>query len=203
MELNTYIEIIGTVLSIIFLVLLINRNRYCWPFGIISSLLSIYLFISVKLYSEASLYSLYVVFGFYGWWNWTKNLESTVSDELGISQIKTKPLILYSLVGILFAAAIGYFWANYSDADFPYIDATTTSFALLATWLEARRIFQTWYFWMVLNSTSIALYFVKGLPIYAVLMLIFTAMSIWGWWSWRKELQKMAEREGFEPSEPG
>ena len=190
MELNTYVEIIGAVLSIIFLVLLIKRNRYCWPFGIISSLLSIYLFISVKLYSEASLYSFYVLFGFYGWWNWTKNLEETDLDGVAISQISVKLLIVYSFVGILFSAAIGYFWANYSDADFPYIDATTTSFALLATWLEAKRIFQTWYFWMVLNSTSIALYFVKGLPIYALLMLIFAAMSIWGWWTWRRELGK-------------
>jgi nicotinamide mononucleotide transporter len=189
MELTTYIEIIGTVFSLVFLFLLIRRNRHCWPFGIISSVLSIYLFISVKLYSEAVLYSFYVVFGFYGWWNWTLNQKKQPSDYIEIDQIGYKDVFFYVVLGTCSAVAIGYFWANFSDADFPYIDATTTSFALIATWMEAKRVFQTWYFWIILNTASIALYFVKGLPIYAFLMVIYTIMSLWGWLSWRKELK--------------
>lgn len=190
MQLTTYIEIIGTVFSILFLYLLINKNKYCWPFGIISSILSIYLFVTVKLYSEASLYGFYVIFGFYGWWNWNKNAAKNLTKEIQISEIRKAPLLIYVIAAGLLSGAIGYFWENYSDADFPYIDATTTSFALLATWLEAKRIFQTWYFWILLNAGSIVLYFVKELPIYALLMLIYSAMSIWGWWVWRKDLRE-------------
>lgn len=188
MELNSFIEIIGTLFSLLFLVLLIKRKSYCWPFGIVSSLLSIYLFIAVKLYSEASLYSFYVVFGFYGWWNWRKNKSDVKADEIQISEVTNTQLIWYVVLGTFFSAAIGMFWNSFSDASLPFIDATTTAFALLATWLEAKRVFQSWYFWIVLNAASIALYFIKDLPIYAFLMVIYTAMSAWGWWVWRKEL---------------
>ena len=49
----TAIEILSVVFNLIYLVLLIKENIWCWPNGIIASILSVYLFVEAKLYSEA------------------------------------------------------------------------------------------------------------------------------------------------------
>ena len=69
------IEILATTANLAFLVFLIREKIICWPFGIAGSLLSIYLFIDARLYSEAFLYAFYVVMGCWGWLRWHRRVE--------------------------------------------------------------------------------------------------------------------------------
>ena len=63
-------EIGAVVFNIIYLLLAMRQNRWCWPFGIVASLLSIYLFVLSQLYAESILYIYYVLAGIYGWYAW-------------------------------------------------------------------------------------------------------------------------------------
>ena len=54
------------------IILMINQKILAWPFGILGSLISIYLVWEQSLYSESILYSYYVFMGIYGWIHWTK-----------------------------------------------------------------------------------------------------------------------------------
>ena len=65
-----YLEILGVLLSLVFVVLMMLQNIWCWLFGILGSLLSIVIFIEAKLYSESILYAFYVGVGIYGWVKW-------------------------------------------------------------------------------------------------------------------------------------
>jgi nicotinamide mononucleotide transporter len=173
--------------------LLIRKSIWCWPFGILSSLLSIWLFFEVKLYSEAILYAFYVLFGIYGWYNWHQDLQSQASEnntaEIHIIRASNQFLVAGSFVAVILALGIGYLWSSRSDAAYPYADAFTTNFALLATWLESKRIFEHWFFWILINAASSAIYYLKDLHIYAALMLLYFGMSLWGWYSWRKDIR--------------
>ncbi|MGB1306957.1 MAG: nicotinamide mononucleotide transporter, partial [Flavobacteriales bacterium] len=73
MEIYFAIEVISVLFGLAFLVLLIRQNILCWWFGIVGSLLSIFLFYHTKLYSEAILYTYYVLMGFYGYYSWNNN----------------------------------------------------------------------------------------------------------------------------------
>ena len=65
------LELIAVILGLIYLILLIKEKIACWIFGILSSAISIYLFYSIQLYSEAILYFYYVIIGIYGFWLWS------------------------------------------------------------------------------------------------------------------------------------
>ena len=71
-ELSTalIVEILATAANLVFIVLLIREKILCWPFGIVGSLLSIYLFVDARLYSEAVLYLFYALMGGWGWLRW-------------------------------------------------------------------------------------------------------------------------------------
>ncbi len=174
------LEILAVLLGLAYLILMIQQNIGCWLFGILSSLISIYLFIGAKLYSEAILYSYYVLIGFYGWYVWSKprgqNLPVQTWD--GLRHFLTLCL------GLAGSWGLGYFFDQYSDADYPYADAGSTVFSFIASYMEAHKVLSGWIFWILINAFSVGLYSMKSLYIYAGLMVIYTLMSFMGYASW-------------------
>ena len=183
------IEIIGVVLNMAFLFFVLKEKKICWLFGILGSLVSIYLFYITKLYSECILFIYYVIMGFYGFYLWNR----TNGDEevLKISKWSFSRHIKIIILGILFAGLLGYYFDNYSDAQKSYLDAFTTIFSFLATYLEAKKVLSTWVFWIILNGLSIYLYFTRGLNIYSILAAIYFAASFYGYFEWKRKYNEL------------
>lgn len=91
--------------------------------------------------------------------------------------------------GVLLAALLGWYFKTNSDAENPFIDATTTSFSFLATYLEAHKVLSAWVYWIVINATSIWLYQSRGLHIYSLLMIAYAALSVLGLYQWNKKFK--------------
>ena len=182
---NTVIEIVGVVTGLLYLFLLMKENISCWLFGIISSLCGIFLFIVARLYSEAILYTYYVFMGIYGWIHWYRGGSDTA--KLPISEWKPVVHGLIIISGSFLAYTFGYFWTKYTDAAKPLIDAFTSVFSFIATYMEARKVLSGWIYWIVINAVSTWLYYNRGIKIYAVLMAVYTILSVYGWIGWRKK----------------
>ena len=176
------IELIATATSLGYLFLLIRQNIWCWPLAIVSGLLSIYLFLESKLYSESILYGYYVLIAIYGWWNWSRPKK-----PLLISTWRAPYHVVALLVGGVCSFGLGFIFVSYTDADKPYLDATTTMFSFIASILEAKKILSGWIYWIIINGVTVGLYFSKSLDIYAGLMIIYFVMSVVGYQTWRKE----------------
>jgi nicotinamide mononucleotide transporter len=120
--------------------------------------------------------------GFYGWSQWRKNTSEAKVALVDIS-LKTQ---LLALLGIPLAMILGYGLNALPGVSFAYFDAFTTVFGLWATWQESRRIRTAFHYWIPLNIASVVLYGAKGLWVYAVLMIIYSVMSVVGFIRWRK-----------------
>ena len=183
-ETNTFLEIGSVVFSLLFLFFLIRENKNCWFYGIGASLLSIFLFYRIHLYSESILYIYYVFIGFYGYFLWNKNEKD--NHTLKISQPGLSSHLLLFFIGVFSGSLLGYVFENYTDAENAYLDAFTTVFSFIASYLEARKVLTTWILWIILNGVTIYLYSQKELDWYAGLTLIYTAFSFVGYFKWRK-----------------
>jgi len=186
MKFMLILEISATVLGLIYLILLIKENIWCWFFGAISSLLSIILFYYSQLYSEAILYFYYVVMAGYGYTIWSRQLEG---KPLEISQYPFGKLLKLVILSALFGLCLGFGFYKWTDADLPFIDSQTTMFSFLATYLEAHKILSGWIIWIIVNGLTIGIYAFKGLFFYSGLMLIYFVLSILGYYYWKKKLQ--------------
>lgn len=189
MDLFLTIEIVSVIFGMIYLILLIKQNINCWWFGIAASLLSIFLFFNSKLYSEAILYTYYVFMGFYGYYSWSQTAPNS-SGKSGLL-ISEKGLNFHiQAIGFSSLVAISLAWVfeSFTDASSPYLDAFTTIFSFLATYLEAKKILSGWIYWIVINGLTIALYYSKGLDYYSGLAFIYFIMSFVGYLKWKKEL---------------
>jgi len=184
MSLDLFIEITATITSLIYLFLLMKENIWCWFFAIVSSVLSIYLFVGAKLYSESFLYFTYILFGIYGWYKWSSNTNT--GDTLKVSKLPVKTHGLWIIVGFLLAFALGYLFKNYTDAEKSFIDSNTTIFSLIASYLQTHKYLYSWVYWIIINGITIWLYATQGLSILAGLMVIYFVMSAVGLWRWRQ-----------------
>ena len=183
MDFNTWIEVFATAAGLIYVILLIRENIVCWLFGILGSLLSIYLFIESKLYSEAFLYSYYVVMGVWGWLRWNRRAEL---DDNPVQRYGLPAHALIILVGGAGALALGYFFSTFTDAQRPFVDAFTTAFSFAATYMQVKKVLENWVYWLVLNLVSIWLYMDRSLDIYAALICVYAMMSVWGLVQWTR-----------------
>lgn len=183
------LEWTAVVANVLYLILLIRRNIWCWPFGIAGSGLSIGLFVSTGLYSEAVLFGFYVLIGVYGWSQWSRN---TVDDtHINPAVWNWKKHVMAVVSGAIIMLGLGWFFQTQTDAERAYADAFSTGYAFVASYLEAKRILSGWYYWIVLNAFSIWLYADRGLEIYAGLAVVYTGMSIFGLLSWQKKARAL------------
>lgn len=184
---NQLIEIIAVVLNLIYLFLLIKERISCWFFGILGSIFSIYLFYAIGLYSESILYLYYVIIGMYGYWLWKKK-----EDEKDILKVQTLSLKMHFLIivfGIFIALGMGFYFKMNTDAAHPYLDAFTTIFSFIASFLEAKKILSAWIFWIIINTATIVLYLQQGLLLYLFLTLVYVVFSGIGFLEWQKKYQ--------------
>ena len=177
------LESVAVFFGIIYVVLIAKNKISGWAFGIISSFVSIFLFIFyAKLYSEALLYSFYVIAGFYGWYNWSRQKEAT---EVYCMSLKIHLIIIAIGIGLslLLYCTMTYL---FTGAEKPLVDAFTTIFSFIATYLATKKWIGNWIYWIIIDLISTWLYFSRELEIYALLMLVYSVIAVFGYMEWKK-----------------
>ena len=140
-----------------------------------------------RLYMDAFLQFVYVVLGFYGWWQWLRGGED--STPLPVRTVDRKLALRLVGIGILAVGVFGYVSQNILHAAFPWLDTVTTVISLIAQYLLARKYLENWILWIVANTMYIYIYYAKGWAGYSGLMAVYTIMAVAGLYSWYKSMQ--------------
>jgi len=183
------IEVVSVLLFLIFVVAIIFKKIWAWPFGIVGSIFSTILFYKSYLYSESLLNLYYIGSGIYGWYFWNKN--KVASTNFLCTEISFYKHLNYILVCFILSALLGLYFHNYTKASLPFLDSFTTIFSFFATYLQARKVLSSWFYWMVLNLISSGMYWYKDLNIYAYYSLFLFVLSVYGLISWKKNILKV------------
>lgn len=186
-----WLEILGVVSALLFTILAAYEKKACWPFGIISSAIYVYLCVEIKLYQDAIINLYYVFMAMYGWWKWNKPTAIDKST-LKITTLTSKQRLHYLIMASIFTAISGSFFYFYTDASFPFADAFTTVFAFLATWLQARKKIENWGVFLVVDAVSSVLYFQKSLYLTSLLFVLYTLLCVFAWNRWKEKLRLSA-----------
>lgn len=126
-----------------------------------------------RIFAESALHVFYVGMAVYG-------LLATDADW----QITRWPLaehLPWIIAGVIATLATGFLLSRNPRAYTPYLDAFTTVFSLIATWLMIAYVHENWLYWIVIDSAAIALYARRRLYLSAGLFLLYLAMAIDGY----------------------
>jgi nicotinamide mononucleotide transporter len=185
-------EIIGTVLGIVGVWLMIRQNIWGWPVGLVQVAVYAWVFLDVKLYSDAILQVCFFVIQAYGWWHWARNRHTGAHSDLPVSRLSFSARLRFVAAGAGLTFGWGWLMAHRTDAAYPYWDAFILVFSLIAQWLQARKNLENWAGWMIVNLVAIGVYWAKDLRLTSGLYLVFLAMAVAGHLAWRKSLKAVA-----------
>jgi nicotinamide mononucleotide transporter len=185
---KSYIEILGVLTGLIYLYFSVKQIIWLWPFGILTSLLYMYVFYNAGFYADMSLQIYYFFISIYGWFHWLKGNKDS-SRGLKVSSISKKEWLIYILITILLTIIFGVILSHLHGSNLPYWDAFTTSASVIATWMLARKIIENWLWWVVIDIVSLGMYLYKGLYPTLLLFAFYTTMAIIGYLQWKKDLK--------------
>jgi nicotinamide mononucleotide transporter len=165
---------------------LLTRERIlAWPFGLLGVGLYVYIFYSVRLYSDFILHIIYVILNIYGWVYWARKGPVT-ANRLPVTVLSGSAGISWLLMILVTFIIWGYAVDYTTDASFVYPDAFTTVASLVAQFLLARKKLENWILWILVDIVAINIYLRKDLELTAGLYTILLILSIIGLLRWFK-----------------
>ncbi len=211
---HNWVEIFGAVTGIIYVFLEIRQITWLWPVGIVTSAVYIIVFFTSKFYADMSLQGYYLVISVLGWYWWVRGtghraqgarqerkeeeregewenqrLRNEETEGLRVTRIKLRTGLVLGVVFIVIYFIIWLVLSRMTDSPVPAGDSFITSLSIIATWMLARKIYEHWFLWIIVNAVSSALFIVKGLYPTVVLYMIYLVMSFAGLFEWRKSLR--------------
>lgn len=189
----SYLELVGTILTMVSVWLVAKRNVLTWPIGIVGAALYMLLFYQVQLYSDTIEQVYYLVTGVIGWMSWKK--VSQEGSEIRVRYSNQMEMASWVAVTLLATWALGMFISDVhkifpklftEPAAYPYLDALTTVMSLVAQWLMLKKRVECWVYWVTVDVIGIGLYWSKGVIFVALLYVVLLVMASRGLMLWRE-----------------
>ena len=185
------VEVVAVVTAIGYLLLAIRQNIWCWACAAISTAIYVYLFSAAGLYMESVLNVFYLAMAGYGWYSWYFGRAGDQPLAVVVWPFRRHAL---PAVAILATAALnGLLLDSFTNAAFPYVDSATTWGAIWATYLVARKVLENWWYWLLIDSISIVIYWLRGLELTALLFVVYVIMIPFGYVNWRQSLAAQSD----------
>jgi nicotinamide mononucleotide transporter len=185
-----YIEAIAFISGILNIYLLTRCSLWNWLFGVITVLLYAIIFFSTKLYADMGLQGVFLVFQFYGLYQWCYG--SRERKPLTIQAMNESTYFSFGIVAIILFVCISFILKYNTDSTTIYVDAAVTAFSLIAQWMMSKKYLQHWILWIFIDLLSICLYINKELYLTAVLYSIFMLLCVKGYFQWKENISKSA-----------
>ena len=187
-------EMVAVFLSVTYLLLAIKQNLWCWVAAFISTSIYTVLFFDASLLMDSALNMFYLVMAIYGWYSWKYGNGINKNEELKITSYGLNKNLKIIGTLIIVSLILGYIMANYTSADFAYLDTFTTVFAVFTTYTLTKKVLENWLYWIVIDSVSIYIYINKGFYLTAVLFAFYTVLAFIAYNNWKKEYENLEYR---------
>lgn len=191
-----WIEAIAALLGILSVWFARKENILVFPFGIANVAIYIYICFAARLYANAGINAVYLISNIFGWYMWART-----GDDNGILQITRNSRLQNTLSWVAVAIiylSVFFLLRRVNDGDksylqswLPWIDASNTSFFLVATLLMAIKKLENWQFWIVGNIISIPIYASQGLYFTSIQYSVFLVLAILGWKEWKVKVNNL------------
>jgi nicotinamide mononucleotide transporter len=173
------VEWAAVAAGLIYIVLIIRRNRWGWLAGGISSLLFVVVCARSKLPMQALLQASYVAGAIYGWCSWAPDSKPR---QVSLWTLRGHLLVL----ALCILVSLGLRQLLVDESAFPFMDSLVACIGLFATWLVARVYLENWVYWIIIDAISVYLYLAQDLMVTAGLFAIYMVMAATGLRSWAK-----------------
>src|SRR5690606_15491418 len=157
----TWLEGIAVVFGISSVYYSMKENNLVFPTGVISTLIYVWICLTVGLYADMGINAYYFSMSIYGWYIWSRPDEK--GAVLPVTWLNGKERWETFLFFLASYALLVFILFQFTDSDVPFIDSFTTASAFVGMYLMAKKKVENWIAWIITDLISIPLYWYKGL----------------------------------------
>jgi nicotinamide mononucleotide transporter len=194
---ETLVEWIAVALAFAYVLLAIRQSRWCWPAAAASAGIYLVLFARGGLPMQSALQVFYIAMAAYGWRAWRP-----ARGEPAQLRVRTWPprRHVLALSAVLLATALNVRLLPGDSGPFVAgADALVAWGSVFATWLTARKVLESWLYWIVFDLVAAVLYFAQGFHATAGLFVVYVVLAIKGFVAWRADLARSTQAAGEPP----
>lgn len=184
------LEIIGTLIGLVYLWLEYRASIYLWIASIIMPAVYLFVYYDAGLYADFGINIYYLLAAVYGWWVWKYGNKEKQGEELPITRMPRGKWKMVAAMYLVFQLLIAWILIRYTDSNVPWCDAFTTALSMVAMWMLARKYLEQWLVWIVVDVVSVALYLYKGLFFTAGLYALYAIIAVYGYWNWKNMMEQ-------------
>jgi nicotinamide mononucleotide transporter len=174
------------VLGIVGVWLMIRRNLWAFPVGLVAVAVQGALFWNAKFYADSVLQVFFAVLLVYGWWHWThpergaKKLQLPVTAQPWRWRLTTLALAAVAWI------ALSLLSEKFTDSRMPYRDAFIAAFSVAGQLLQARKKVENWPIWMTVNVVAVWSYWAANIYYTSFLYAVYLVLAVIGWRAWTR-----------------
>ena len=186
------LEVIGTLVGLVYLWLEYRASIYLWIANIIMPAIYLFVYYDAGLYADCGINVYYLGAALYGWAVWKYGAKGCEQGEaeLPITRIPTASVLKATAVFAIALVGIAWLLLRFTDSDVPWCDAFTTALSIIGMWMLARKYLEQWWVWMMVDVVCVGLYIYKELYFTAALYGLYAVISVFGWTNWNKMMKK-------------
>ncbi|MDH5345234.1 MAG: nicotinamide riboside transporter PnuC [Gammaproteobacteria bacterium] len=184
------LEVAAVVFAVLYLLLAIRENIWCWLCAGVSTAIYVWLFAGAKLYMESLLNVFYFGMAIYGWHVWTSGRVNERELPVTVWPLAVHAVALLAIA--ILVATVGTWLSWYTDAAYPYVDSATTFGAIWATLLVARKVLENWWYWLAIDVVSTFIFWGRGLELTSLLFALYVAVIPFGLAAWKRSYRRVA-----------
>jgi nicotinamide mononucleotide transporter len=182
---TSWIEMVAALLAVAYLVFAIKQWRSCWVAAFVSSCLYVWVLFDAHLYMESLLQTFYAAMAVYGYWQWTPGADGAAP---GITRWPWSRSVVALAAAAALSLVTSFFLRRFTPAAWPFVDSLVTWSSVVATFLVARKIYENWHWWLIIDSVSLCLYYNRGLYLTMLLFAAYLVMIVIGMREWRRSV---------------
>lgn len=192
------IQIVGLILSFIYLILEFRQKASMWIVSALSSIIYACVYFNSKIYADMAFSCFNIILCIYGFCKWYKHsnkdeVQKDESEHITYTHFTLPMFAKTTIVSFAIWAVIYLILEHLTDSPVPALDAVTTMLNIIGTWVLAQKIIEVWGIWFIVNLLSIYIYCKRGLHFSTILLYIFYLLaSVYGYIKWYRKGTKFS-----------
>ncbi len=179
-----FLDILGFVVGLVYLVLEYRASIWLWLASIIMPAVDMVLYYKAGLYADFGMAIYYCLAGVYGYvaWKWLGRTKE--KQERPVTHYRRAHILPSVLVFALLWAGIWWILSHWTNSTVPVADAFTTALSIVALWALAQKYAEQWLLWLAVDVVCCILYVRKGIPFKAAIYGLYTVIAVFGYRKW-------------------
>lgn len=179
-------EIVAAAFGIVSVYLSTRQNVWSWPTSLINVTMYFVQFLGQHLYALMALQVFFAIISIYGWYEWL--FGGKEKTELKVTRVPQGQALALFALGLVAWAGIWYLLKNYTTDPAPFLDAFFFAASLVGQYMMARKYFECWPLWVLINCISVPFFFFQHSYPTMVQYAVFLGLAISGWRQWKASL---------------